>query len=1508
MTYNRKRSSVLLSIFLSLCLIAAGFSVPAWVQAAESGTTDAAEGSVLTLDSDSEEEIENEYIVLYDDFFGDSSGEQPQQAVRAAAFSVLEDEDLVEEVDKNSSQGIELIRLDSDISEEEEDAFIEELKEQEGVAAVEKNRKVHALDTVALNDRRSEAQKEEQRKPLQEPGSGAAAEAGAINDTYGSYQYALESVRAPEAWEMIDRETAAVTTVAVVDTGIDNTHPDLANKVLSGYNCVDYNSGGQKYSSSNTMDDNGHGTHVAGIIGAICGNAMGITGVTGNLDIQLLPVKVLDDTGEGDTYSVVNGIKYAVDNGADIINMSLGAMYSSALEEAAVEYAESNGVLCIAAAGNEATDVKYCYPANYDTVLSVGAIDQNDERAYFSNYGQTLDVSAPGYAILSTIPEAQAGNFRAKGYTVYGDAQEGYYCVMSGTSMASPYAAGVAAIYKAVNPRADCSDIRNHLKETARDVAEIGFDIDTGYGCVDAAAALGQPIHQIAVRIKAPSSGSEIYETVNTKVQVNTNMGISRVRLYLNEVIKGSEIDSFETKEDISLYDRIWDTKAQADGEYTLIAQAYDKDDNPVGDPASSRELTIANAITGGYVVEVKDPDFGVANQALVRLAGQCADGSWDLLYHGYTTDLGYGRIKNFDTTDDSGKAYIHYNLGISGTYKNGDGVACYYYYSLDDPQTGTKLQINRDTAAARDTSFHMTGADGKEIDTPFVMVTPCKEDEKDRTQMVELDVWSMARNTEIWLSDGLYELEGLWSPTMLKEPDYSIPGYYLRGESEISADAAALRLSCENAGILRGKFDDGFTGLLQIESQYAYDPIPFLSGKLTGKVLYLSEGKYVVKASVSKEVDGEVWSVVLKKDDLASVTAGSDQTIDFSALLKLTKFEPAENSLMTDEDGTLFLYRGGLLRTINGMSISGDSVVSGFSGEYPTFTIYKKNDDGTETKIYSVTDTWQAKSSSWNSKTNTPDGQPAQAGEYRAELVFDAGPLGGRSQMEIDFRIKNKSDSSETDSKLYLGESSILPNAEMNLYAWNDEKQQWTAACSRAVRFDSNSVATIIDDDVTLNSQGINVAVIRYSFRKDPGAYTAADYNGFQLYYYEDLEDLKEIHLSTTLSPVILEVKDNVGTTLSKNQGAEVTLSLRSAGNGSLAQAEPLPDVKLPVGTVYIPDGQYDYIYSDFTAYGEEYFLSLSDAAKGSGDQRITLDGRKTKKVSFRLEDGLTGSMVSPMAPGMRTDSDASLAFTGSSVFYWSQGSYAPVITVRTASGESELQLSVPEFELTDDMEIALGAEFEGSASLNRTSVSRSQNTAGTLHIRDQYGNTLISSARKNGTVYRAVWPTLYTGWKSGEGSVKNKPLDSYEKLTVESELYQGIGEHSLYIVWNVDGKEYRTPAVDYTVTDGGENIGVTVKKEEYFTVGSDEAGRTIVTIGSGIRGYRTVTADIASAAGTQSVTFTLMRGGQEIASSGIEDVFNESENLYTAGFLVQPGDVIVIESALLTDKKEAR
>ena len=293
-------------------------------------------------------------------------------------------------------------------------------------------------------------------------------------------QWGLEQVRAPQAWFI---STGHAVTVAIVDTGADLTHPDLVGSLWvnvdevagnglddDGNGCVDDVHGCDFADGDGSpVDGHGHGTHVAGIVGAETNNGIGVAGM--GWGVRVMPVRVLDDAGSGGVWSVSEGIRYAADNGARVINLSLGGYSGGQGLQDAIRYAQGKGALVIAAAGNDNLSLPF-YPAFYDGVVGVAATDNADQKAGFSNYGSFVDIAAPGVDIYSTMLRPVA------------------YKEMSGTSMAAPMVSGLAALIWTRFPSVTASQVAAAIQNSAEDLGSAGWDAYFGWGRIHAADAL----------------------------------------------------------------------------------------------------------------------------------------------------------------------------------------------------------------------------------------------------------------------------------------------------------------------------------------------------------------------------------------------------------------------------------------------------------------------------------------------------------------------------------------------------------------------------------------------------------------------------------------------------------------------------------------------------------------------------------------------------------------------------------------------------------------------------------------------------------------------------------------------------------------------------------------------------------------------------------------------------------------------------------------------------------
>lgn len=273
-------------------------------------------------------------------------------------------------------------------------------------------------------------------------------------DTLRGNQWALDRLEAEKVWSDYSSGSGAV--VAVIDSGVDGGHLDLSGQLTAAG--VDYVTG----TGTGRVDNHGHGTHVAGVVAAVRGNAVGVSGFAPQA--RIMPIRVLDATGAGWSSDIAKGIIYAADNGADVVNLSLGGPSADSATKVAVNYALSEGVIVVAAAGNNrATDNATNYPAAYPGVVAVASTEREDTSSSFSNTGPYVDIAAPGGRILSTVP--------------------GGYAYLSGTSMATPYVAAAAALVVDITGGTVTTEqFERRVTGTAWDLGAAGWDDEFGYG------------------------------------------------------------------------------------------------------------------------------------------------------------------------------------------------------------------------------------------------------------------------------------------------------------------------------------------------------------------------------------------------------------------------------------------------------------------------------------------------------------------------------------------------------------------------------------------------------------------------------------------------------------------------------------------------------------------------------------------------------------------------------------------------------------------------------------------------------------------------------------------------------------------------------------------------------------------------------------------------------------------------------------------------------------------
>ena len=394
------------------------------------------------------------------------------------------------------------------------------------------------------------------------------------NDTYNDVAWHLEKIDAPSAWETSMGEGVVV---AVLDTGVDENHDDLFDKTVPGWNTYDDN--------NNTSDVYGHGTMVAGVVGAASDNGIGVTSIA--WDALIMPVRISRPDGYAYISDIAEGIAWAADNGAQVANISYDVSSSFTIQNAAFYMKERGGVVVVSA-GNRGT---YQTTQPSPAIISVGATGSGDVRASFSSYGEYLDLVAPGIGIYTTQ--------RGEGYSA-----------PSGTSFSSPVVAAVVALMMSVNPALNPDQIDTILKETVDDLGNEGNDIYYGSGRVNAVAAVlaawessGADVEAPAIAIISPMAGI-VSGIVPIDVSTADDIGVTHVEFYINNELAGTET--------IEPFTFSWDSTTVLDSAVTLTVYAYDAAGNQgISSPVTLDVENEQEPEICGDLDEDGDVDFG---------------------------------------------------------------------------------------------------------------------------------------------------------------------------------------------------------------------------------------------------------------------------------------------------------------------------------------------------------------------------------------------------------------------------------------------------------------------------------------------------------------------------------------------------------------------------------------------------------------------------------------------------------------------------------------------------------------------------------------------------------------------------------------------------------------------------------------------------------------------------------------------------------------------------------
>jgi thermitase len=360
------------------------------------------------------------------------------------------------------------------------------------------------------------------------------------NDPYYGSEWHLPKIAAPSAWD--NTTGAGSVTIAILDTGCDPSHPDLAAKYVPGWNFYDGN--------GDTSDVYGHGTAVAGCAAALSNNAVGVASVAWGC--RILPIRISDPNGYAYYSTIASALTWAADQGARVANVSYACSDSSTVA-AAAQYFQSKGGVVAAAAGNDSTFDSH---ADNPYVLTVSATDSNDALASWSNTGNNIDLAAPGVSIRTTN--------RGSGYGTW-----------SGTSFSAPIVAGTAALVISANPALSGAAVQDLLEQSADDRGADGWDAQFGWGRVNAWRAVtlalgagGGDSEPPTASFGSPANGETVSGTVVVQVEASDNLGMASVSLYVDGQLAGTDSNV--------PYSFLWDTLDAAEGAHTLKAVASD--------------------------------------------------------------------------------------------------------------------------------------------------------------------------------------------------------------------------------------------------------------------------------------------------------------------------------------------------------------------------------------------------------------------------------------------------------------------------------------------------------------------------------------------------------------------------------------------------------------------------------------------------------------------------------------------------------------------------------------------------------------------------------------------------------------------------------------------------------------------------------------------------------------------------------------------------------------------
>lgn len=1198
----------------------------------------------------------------------------------------------------------------------------------------------------------------------------------ADTDEYFSQQWALENIKAKTAWEKI-KGTGGTVTVAVVDTGVDASHPDLANRVVSGENLAEKKADGTLYPENrDSNDDNGHGTQVAGVISAIYHNQIGIAGAAGAADVKIYPVKVMNDKGAGTAFDIAKGIQHAAEQNVDIINLSLGGMYSKTVDQA-VKYAQNKGILVVAAAGNSATNVDYVYPAALPDVVTVGAITETkDKIATFSNQGSAIDVVAPGERIRTTT-------IKEKG--TFGNDSNGYYTEVNGTSFAAPYVAAVAALYKLQNTNASALEIASAITGAATDLGTAGRDDTFGYGKLDAAKTLDPNIgveEPPVIQLVTPAKNGQVMNDVSIQARV-ADKDVQTVKFYINNVAEENILASVSKQGEQTLYETTWDTKGIEDGSHTVWAVAFGEQ----GEMArTSVPVLVHNNPTYGLMLNVLDPEGNKAPGAKVNVytkvpvseeeARATASYTYKLVWSGSTDRSGVARVPGTIVTDLTTVSVVVYG----GFDYNGGAVGnAGFLYSETIEGPGAFI-INGEKSVP--VTLTTLGEAKNKLETTQYFATLLDDQGAVVGTTTPLNDEGTAIST-VFMNKGTYNI---FSYSKAVEATYFL-------HERAKQITAPINLVFDGSkagevGLDKAAENKIVNGVLYLFSEGTQETIGVNDEVLVGRKLLVTPGSYDFWADVEVEDvnGGENWIYVFGTGEtgekLIEVPENGKSSIQVGKTLALTEFAPDIEEMklqlgkigqeyIEDEDEYTTQKRNSYFYTKQKFTDAyGNMLVGMYRGSLESSGVWKKQDMYGENSIVSRLD---EQNSSWEIqdyyfgniypefKVYRQDGNvkiyqnkfrqfymwafwalglnTVTPGKYDVTLTLSNNPLAGK---EIVGQMVNtiKDDRQYETVKTTLNGKALAANITIYHSAEEDGKIVWEKSTSGKANATTGEFA--IDKSIKLSTKkNGNLAKVIYILTdKEYEAGNKGEYL-FAFRQFTTLDELKEFTMED-MQRVEISARDENGNVIANTIRRDRGIIFQGEVAGEAAPFYQFTGGDYKKEVVWLEPGTYHfdshYIVQNGQGKKTNYYLFEKNVPirSGGSTNRVAFDAAKAAKLAFEADTtgyhdfrGISLFMFNPY----RHEIDE--VNTAGHTFYLA-ADIPYELDTRVTLGDRENPAYTWNYFLEEQPEQSFKAgeektwkigKFGPHVSLDKTTLSSTDAVSGRSGVTDEYGNKVM-------------------------------------------------------------------------------------------------------------------------------------------------------------------------------------